>query len=71
MYDPNGYYQEWLGSTTKNRLRDSALDFPNISGFDPLDVFPTYASGATVRYHIWQIFPTEKNLTPDLALVSP
>ena len=32
--DLNGYHQEWLGSTTKNRHSVAAFDFATVSGCD-------------------------------------
>ena len=34
--DLNGHHQEWLGSTTTNRLGDAAFDFATVSGCDQL-----------------------------------
>ena len=36
--DLNGHHQEWLGSTTTNRLGVAAFDFANVSGCDQLVV---------------------------------
>ena len=46
--DLNGHYQEWLGSTTKNRHGVAALDFATVSGCDQLVIGPTHARGGTL-----------------------
>ena len=46
--DLNGHNQEWLGSTTTNRLGVAAFDFETVSGCDQLIVGPTHACGGTL-----------------------
>ena len=46
--DLNGYHQEWLGSTTTNRLGVTAFDFTTMSGCDQLVVGSTHAHAGTV-----------------------
>ena len=46
--DLNGHHQEWLGSTTTNRLGVAAFDFATVSGCDQLVVGPTHARGGTL-----------------------
>ena len=41
--DLNGHHQQWLGSTTTNRLGVAAFDFATVSGCDPLVVGGTHA----------------------------
>ena len=48
MGDLNGHHQEWLGSTTTNRLGVAAFDFATVSGCDQLVVGPTHARGGTL-----------------------
>ena len=46
--DLNGLHQEWVGSSTTNRHRVSAIDFGTVSGCDQLVVCPTHARGGTL-----------------------
>ena len=45
--DLNGHHQEWLGSSTMNRLGITAFDFVTVSGCDQLVVGTTHARGGT------------------------
>ena len=63
--DLNGYHQEWLGSTTRNRHGDAAFDFATVFGCDQF-VGPTHARGVTLDILITDV--------PDLvwiAVVAP
>ena len=42
------YHQEWLGSTTTNRLGVAVPDFETVSGCDQLVTGRTHAHGGTV-----------------------
>ena len=46
--DLYGHHQEWLGSTTTNRLGVASFDFATVSGCDRLVVGPTHAPGGTL-----------------------
>ena len=46
--DLNGHHQEWLGSTTTNRLGVAAFDFATVSGCDQLVVGSTHARGGSL-----------------------
>ena len=46
--DLKGDHQEWLGSTTTNRLGVAAFDFATVSGCDQLVGGPTHARCATL-----------------------
>ena len=43
--DLNGHHQEWLCSTTTNRIGVTVFDFTTVSGCDQLVVGPTHARG--------------------------
>ena len=46
--DLNGHPQEWLGSSTTNRLGVTAFEFAAVSNCDQLVVGPTLARGGTI-----------------------
>ena len=47
--DLNGHHQEWLGSTTTNRLGVASFNFATVSVCDQLVVGPTHARGGTLH----------------------
>ena len=62
MGDLSGHHQEWLGSTTTNRLGVAAFGFETVSGCDQLVVGSSHARGVTLELLMTDV--------PDLVLVA-
>ena len=66
MGDLNGHHQDWLDSTTTNRLAVALFDFSTVSGCDQLVVGPTHERGGTL-----DLLMTDLPDLPMVAVVAP